>query len=62
MLEIPYDKIKTSNTIGLSSGASAPEILVKNLLNNIQSCVDIDVEEISIKKENISFKLPSILN
>ncbi len=60
--KIPYDKIKTSNTIGLSSGASAPEILVKNLLNNIQSCVDIDVEEISIKKENISFKLPSILN
>jgi len=36
--------------------------LVKNLLDNIQSCVDIDVEEISIKKENISFKLPSILN
>ena len=30
---IPYDQIEKCNTIGISSGASAPEILVENLNN-----------------------------
>ena len=30
--EIPFDLIKNSNTIGISSGASAPEILVENFI------------------------------
>ena len=29
---IPYDQIQNSNTIGISSGASAPEILVENFI------------------------------
>ena len=31
--EIPMEDLKNSNTIGISSGASAPEQLVQNLLN-----------------------------
>ena len=34
--EIPYHEINNSNTIGISSGASAPEKLVHELLNNIR--------------------------
>ena len=32
--EIPYELIEKSNIIGISSGASAPEILVNNFINN----------------------------
>ena len=32
---IPYEEIKNSNTIGISSGASAPEILVENFILNL---------------------------
>ena len=34
--EIPYDLIEKSNTIGISSGASAPEILVNNFIENLR--------------------------
>ena len=34
--EIPYELIEKSNTIGISSGASAPEILVKNFLDELK--------------------------
>ena len=30
--EIPFDLIENSKTIGISSGASAPEILVDNFI------------------------------
>ena len=34
--EIPFDLIENSNTIGISSGASAPEILVDNFINGFR--------------------------
>jgi 4-hydroxy-3-methylbut-2-enyl diphosphate reductase IspH len=34
---IPYDQIENCNTIGISSGASAPEILVENFLNDLKT-------------------------
>ena len=34
--KIPYDKIENANTIGISSGASAPEILVDNFINDLK--------------------------
>ena len=34
--KIPYDLIKNSKTIGISSGASAPEILVENFINDLK--------------------------
>ena len=35
--EIPFDEISNSKTIGISSGASAPEKLVQNLINQIKT-------------------------
>ena len=34
--EIPFDKIDRCKTIGISSGASAPEILVKEFIDNLK--------------------------
>ena len=59
---IPYEKIQNSNTIGISSGASAPEILVDNFINNLKNRFTISINEVEIIKENVVFKIPKKLN
>ena len=59
---IPLEKIATCNTVGISSGASAPEILVKNFINNLKKKFTIKIEEVEIIKENVIFKIPRKLN
>ena len=53
---IPFDKINECKTIGISSGASAPEILVSEFIEDLKKQFTIDIEEIEITKENITFK------
>ena len=60
--EIPFDLIKNANTIGVSSGASAPEILVNNFINELKNRFTVSIDEIEIIKENVVFKAPKKLN
>ena len=60
--KIPTDKIKECQTIGISSGASAPEILVQNFINELKKIFVVKIEEVEIIKENIIFKTPAKLN
>jgi 4-hydroxy-3-methylbut-2-enyl diphosphate reductase len=59
--EIPIKKIMKCKTIGISSGASAPEILVKKFINEIKDKIDIKINEINIIKEDVYFKIPGKL-
>jgi 4-hydroxy-3-methylbut-2-enyl diphosphate reductase len=58
----PIEKIINCSTIGISSGASAPEVLVKNFIDQIKKKVDVEIKEVEIIKENIVFKTPGKLN
>ncbi len=49
-------------TIGISSGASAPEILVTEFIEELKKQFTIDIEEVEITRENITFKVPGKLN
>ena len=60
--EIPYELIKKSNTIGISSGASAPEILVENFIKELKKRFTVTIDEVEIIKENVTFKVPKKLN
>ena len=60
--EIPFDLIENSNTIGISSGASAPEILVENFINELKNRYTVSIDEVEIIKENVVFKIPKKLN
>ncbi|MBD1159632.1 4-hydroxy-3-methylbut-2-enyl diphosphate reductase [Pelagibacterales bacterium SAG-MED19] len=60
--EIPFDLIENSNTIGISSGASAPEILVDNFINELKNRFTVSIDEVEIIKENVVFKVPKKLN
>ena len=60
--EIPFDLIENSNVIGISSGASAPEILVDNFINELKNRFTVSIDEVEIIKENVVFKVPKKLN
>lgn len=59
--KLPIEKIKNSKNIGVTSGASAPEILVENLIKEIKNIINIRVEEVITSVEKVSFKLPTML-
>ena len=59
---IPFHEIESSDTIGISSGASAPEKLVQALLNNIKKDRKVSIEEVVVAEEKVVFKLPKELN
>tara|TARA_B100000029_G_scaffold234876_1_gene232096 strand:+ start:4523 stop:5467 length:945 start_codon:yes stop_codon:yes gene_type:complete len=56
------DSIIKCEKIGITSGASAPEKLVNDFINTIKKYRDVSLEEIVIKEENVTFKLPKLLN
>ena len=60
--ELPIDKIKNSKNIGISSGASAPEQLVQNLISEIKKHCKVSLEEVIVAEEKVKFKLPKDLN
>jgi len=60
--EIPYDLIEKSKIIGISSGASAPEILVDNFINELKNRFTVIIDEVEIIKEDVIFKIPKKLN
>ena len=59
---IPYDLIEKAKIIGISSGASAPEILVNNFINRLKSRFTVSIDEVEIVKEDVVFKIPKKLN
>tara|TARA_B100001250_G_C19696672_1_gene742863 strand:- start:218 stop:1162 length:945 start_codon:yes stop_codon:yes gene_type:complete len=59
---IPFEKIAKCNTIGISSGASAPEILVENFINDLKKKYSLKIQEVEIIKEEVTFKIPGKLN
>ena len=60
--KLPIDSIVKCSKIGITSGASAPEKLVQNLISEIKKHCKVSIEEIVITKENVTFKLPKVLN
>jgi 4-hydroxy-3-methylbut-2-enyl diphosphate reductase len=60
--KLPIDQIKKCKKIGISSGASAPEQLVQNLINEIKENCNVSIEEIVVAEEKVVFKIPKELN
>jgi len=60
-LEFPEEQILNCKNLGLSSGASAPEILIQNLIKKIRKIRNVQIEEVTSATENVTFKIPSTL-
>ena len=48
-------------TIGITAGASAPEVLVEEVLARLAERFDLSIEEVVVAEERITFKLPVAL-
>ena len=46
------------NTVAVTAGASAPEVLVKDVVEYLQSMGYADVDEVEVMPENVRFALP----
>ena len=60
--KLPIDAIIKCKKIGITSGASAPERLVQNVISEIKKHCNVSMEEIILTKEKVTFKLPKHLN
>lgn len=60
--DINFDWFTGVTTLGLTAGASAPEILVLEITHHLASRFDLAEEQITTAKESITFKLPRELS
>ncbi|MHB9880041.1 4-hydroxy-3-methylbut-2-enyl diphosphate reductase [Pacificimonas sp. ICDLI1SI03] len=51
-----------AQTIGVTAGASAPEILVQELIDRLSQGRDVELETITTAEENVVFKMPRMLS
>ena len=59
--DIDWTTLDGIKTLGISAGASAPEILVNEVIDAARERFEITVEQVEAEPENISFKLPQQL-
>lgn len=60
--EIDWKELKGIKTLGISAGASAPEILVKEVIKEASERFSLLIIEKTYAEENIRFKLPNNLS
>jgi len=56
--DIPWDEFEGVETLGVTAGASAPEILVDEIIEAFGERFNIDVSSVPTAEEDVSFKLP----
>ena len=59
--DIDWRAIEGVSGIGLTAGASAPEVLVEDVMEAFRERYDLTIERVVTAEENISFKLPRVL-
>lgn len=56
--DIDFGWLEGVRTLGITAGASAPEVLVREVVARLGSHFDVREQEVETAKENIAFKLP----
>jgi 4-hydroxy-3-methylbut-2-enyl diphosphate reductase (EC 1.17.1.2) len=60
--DIPWDELREIRTLGLTAGASAPEVLVNDIIEAFRQRYTVKVETVTTATEDITFKLPRALH
>ena len=56
--ELDWPTLQGLSTIGITAGASAPELLVNEIVDAFRAHYEVTVEQVTLREENVSFKLP----
>ena len=59
--KLNLEEYNNAKIIGISSGASVPDILVKDVVSKFEEHFNVDIEHATYGEENVSFKLPKEL-
>ncbi|MEM7223101.1 MAG: 4-hydroxy-3-methylbut-2-enyl diphosphate reductase [Pseudomonadota bacterium] len=59
---IQWDELEGINRLGITAGASAPEVLVEEVIRACQERFEVTTEEVTVTSEGVQFKLPRILS
>jgi 4-hydroxy-3-methylbut-2-enyl diphosphate reductase len=59
--DIPWERLTNLRSLGLTAGASAPEHLIQEIIAAFRDVYDVSVETITMATENVTFKLPRVL-
>ncbi|MGF1501526.1 MAG: 4-hydroxy-3-methylbut-2-enyl diphosphate reductase [Paracoccaceae bacterium] len=59
--DIDWRAIEGVRAVGLTAGASAPEVLVDGVISAFRARYDVTIERVVTAEENVSFKLPRVL-
>jgi 4-hydroxy-3-methylbut-2-enyl diphosphate reductase len=58
---IDWKTLQGVKTVGLSAGASAPELLVEQVISAFRTRFDLHVKEVTVTREDIEFRIPRVL-
>ena len=56
--QIPWDKLTGISSLGVTAGASAPELIVTEVIEAIQGRFDVKVEAVTTAEERVVFNVP----
>lgn len=59
--DIPWERLSHIRVLGLSAGASAPEVLVQGVIERARVFFDVTLEDRVAARETVTFKIPRIL-
>ncbi len=59
--DIDWNALGDMQNIGITAGASAPEVLVNEVIDAFRAKGEVEVEIIETEQENVNFKVPRVL-
>jgi len=59
--DIDWRAIEGIKSVGITAGASAPEVLINEVIDAFKERFDLTIEMVETAKENVEFKVPRIL-
>ncbi len=59
--DIPWDMVDGATAVGITAGASAPEVLVTEIVDALKARYDVTVEQVTTAYEDIEFNIPRVL-
>ena len=59
--DIDWRSLDGIRSLGITAGASAPEVLIEEVIAAVQDRYDVTIERVVTAEENVEFKVPRIL-
>ena len=59
--KVDWKELEGVKRLGITAGASAPEVLVEEVIAACRERFEVTIEEITVTTENVQFKLPRVL-